>query len=97
MTAESKLEAERRVSRGREIVSRRRELVATLGDGDPIAVAVLKTFEALLALYEANLAAFPRDEVVADNTEGANWRKVFRIMEILREGGYDCDLQQTSH
>jgi len=57
----------------------------------------LNTFEALLALYEANLAASRRDEVVADNTEEANWRKVFRIMEILGEGGYDCDLQLTLH
>jgi hypothetical protein len=35
--------------------------------------------------------------VVAESAEEANWRKVFRIMEILREGEYDCDLQQTSH
>jgi len=91
------IEAERRVSRGREIVSRQRDLVAKLGDGHPIAVALLNTFEALLALYEANLAASRRDEVVADNTEEANWRKVFRIMEILGEGGYDCDLQLTLH
>jgi hypothetical protein len=91
------IEAERRVSRGREIVSRQRDLVAKLGDGHPIAVALLTTFEALLALYEANLATFRRDEVVADDTEEANWRKVFRIVEVLREDGYDCDLQQTLH
>jgi hypothetical protein len=102
-------EAERRVTRGREIVARQRDVIAKVGEvpqavallkvGEvPQAVALLKTFEGLLALYEDILAAYqPAAGLLAESPEEANWRQVFRVMEILREGGYDCDLQQTSH
>jgi hypothetical protein len=113
-------EAERRVDRGRQIVARQRELVAKLGEKFPIAVALLKNFEDLLALFEKNLATYQRNEVSiagagqalvvpttpncleeADAT-GAKldhqerMRAVARILEILREGGYHCELDQKT-
>jgi hypothetical protein len=43
--------------RGRQIVERQRELVAKFGEQIPIAVALLKSFESSLALFEQTLAA----------------------------------------
>jgi hypothetical protein len=49
-------EAERRVHRGRQIVARQREFVAKFGEQVPIALALLKNFEDLLALFERTQA-----------------------------------------
>jgi len=115
------LKAERRVDRGRQIVARQRELVAKLGERFPIAVALLKNFEDLLAIFERDLATHQRKEVSIARAEQAlvapttpncleeadvtakldhqeRMRAVARILEILREGGYHCELdQQTLH
>ena len=90
-----RLEAERLAIRGREIVMRQRQVVAKCGDDIPVGSKLLKTFERLLSLYEKIAAAYPpAAEVPVESTEEANWRKAARIMEILQEGGYHCEILQ---
>jgi len=92
-----RLQAERRAIRGREIVMRQRQVVAKCGGDIPIGSKLLETFEQLLSLYEKIAAACaPATEIPVESTEEANWRKVARIMEILREGGYHVELQKNS-
>ena len=64
-------EVERRVDRGRQIVARQRELVAKLGERFPIAVAILKNLEDLLAIFERDLATNQRNEVSIARAEQA--------------------------
>ena len=97
------LHAERRVIRGRQIVARQREIASA--SGTPLSIALLETFEASLAVFEDNLTRHLRDgglcaeqlarpisQTVIDYQ--ARSRRVASVMEILREGGYACELTQ---
>jgi hypothetical protein len=104
-------EAQRRVDRRRRIVAQQRELVAKIGDAFPIAGELLKLYEKSLALLESTLENHLRHEPdigppdpVLDGADDAAWdheeqvRKVARLMEVLRQGGYHCELAQgTQH
>lgn len=98
-------EVERRVIRGRQIVARQRDLVAQLGGRLPMAVALLRNFETTLAISEERLAADQRQRVVTVSSQPviaspaatqlddpADVRAVAHLMEILRQGGYACEL-----
>lgn len=104
-------EAEHRIHRGRQIVARQRELVEKLAETAPIAVELLKVFETSLALLENTLANYQRHEPAvcnlvelsspipdaADNpVRDDEMRVVDRLMEILRAGGYHCELPQDT-
>ena len=96
-------EAERRVDRGRQIVAQQRALVAKIGETVPIAVELLRAYETTLALLESALANRRQHEPGAGSTSPAQdhqaqRRDIARVMEILRGGGYDCELvQDTLH
>jgi hypothetical protein len=90
-----RLTAERHAIRGQEIVTQQRDLIAKMGEV-PQALALLKTFEGLLALYEKIAAAYPpAAEVHAESAEETNWGKAARIMEILREAGYNVEPEKN--
>src|SRR4051812_32185539 len=98
-------EAERRICRAHEIISRQRELVARLGDRMPVAAMLLENFEKSAALLEQALASYRRNEAVMavaaaslqqDNQQ--QMRDIARIMEVLRQGGFQCGLRnETLH
>jgi hypothetical protein len=101
----------RRVDRGRQIVARQRELVAKHGDRLPVAVALLETYERTVRLFELGLDRCERRVVLAEQsaekvveaaevtqklTYQEQMRAVAHLMEVLRSGGYHCELAEET-
>jgi len=101
-------EADGRVIRGRQIVARQQELVAKFGERLPAALELLKVYERTLAVLEESLAACQlryddaaknacveqADAIDSVSEREEQMREIAHLMEILREGGFHCELSR---
>jgi hypothetical protein len=64
----------------------------------PIAVELLEVYERSLVLFENSTNRQRQDAIIASTSamqdHEKQMRKVARVLEILREAGYDCELAQ---
>jgi hypothetical protein len=95
------------------MVARQRELAAALGDEFPVAAALLETYEWRLALLEETFQRRGSGASIVDSFTNCDepvdainpmpdyedqMHAVARVVEILREGGYHCEVaEETLH